>query len=71
MSADSPWLDVRGVCQRAHCGRRIVYAAIAAGRLRAAHVDGRRSIRVHRDWVDAWLNAAAPAVVEIQPRRFA
>ena len=66
--ADSPWLDVAGVCDRVKIGRKIVYAAIATGKLRAAHIDGRRAIRVHRDWVDAWLVAAAPAIVEL-PRR--
>jgi excisionase family DNA binding protein len=66
--AASPWLNVPGVCRRASVGRKIVYAAIANGKLRAAHIDGRRSIRVHADWVDQWLTAAAPAVVEL-PRR--
>jgi excisionase family DNA binding protein len=65
---ETPWLDVHGVCARARVGRKVVYAAIAAGRLRAAHIDGRRAIRIHVDWVDAWLTAAAPVIVELACR---
>lgn len=68
---DSPWLDVRGVCRRIGVGRKVVYAAIASGRLRASHIDGRRSIRVHVDWCDAWLIAAAPQVTALPHRNHA
>jgi excisionase family DNA binding protein len=68
MNQETPWLDVQGVCARANCGPKLVYRAIETGKLRAAHIDGRRAIRVHSDWVDAWLTAAAPAIVEL-PRR--
>jgi excisionase family DNA binding protein len=68
-AAASPWLNVKGVCARAGVGRKVVYAAIAAGRLRAAHIDGRRAIRVHVDWVDQWLTNAAPPIVEIRRDR--
>jgi excisionase family DNA binding protein len=69
--SDSPWYDTRGVCQYAPVGRKMVYQAVAAGQLRAAHVDGRRKLIFHKDWVDAWLNASAsgPAVVEIRRDR--
>ena len=62
MSADlaSPWLTVREAASRARVGSKLVYRAAAAGRLRAAVVDGRRALRFRVEWVDAWLEAQAP-----------
>lgn len=65
----SPWLNVAEACAYARVGRKIIFAAIAGGRLRAAHVDGRRKILIRREWLDSWLLAAAPAIVDIAPRR--
>jgi excisionase family DNA binding protein len=64
-AAPSPWLNIEAACHYAHVGRKLIYKAIADRRLRAAHVDGRRKLIIHRDWLDAWLAAAAPAVVEL------
>lgn len=66
----SPWLNVDAGAARAGVGRKVIYKAIASGRLRAAHIDGRRKIVIHVDWLDAWLTAAAtpPAMIEL-PRR--
>lgn len=68
MSPDSPWLNVDEAAAYARVGRKVIYKAIASGKLRAAHVDGRRKIIIHRDWLDSWLAQAAPAIVELQPR---
>jgi excisionase family DNA binding protein len=67
-STPSPWLNIDEACAYARVGRKILYRAIAEGRCRAAHVDGRRKLVIHRDWISAWLDAAAPAIVEL-PRR--
>jgi excisionase family DNA binding protein len=64
----SPWLNIDEAGAYARVGRKVLYKAIAAGRLRAAHVDGRRKLIIHREWLDAFLAAAAPAIVEL-PRR--
>lgn len=56
----SQWMNVDEAGAYARVGRRMIYKAIAAKKLRAAHVDGRRKIAIHRDWIDAWLRASAP-----------
>jgi len=66
--AASPWLNIDEAVAYARVARKVLYKAIAAGRLRAAHVDGRRKLIIHREWLDAFLSASAPAIVEI-PRR--
>ena len=68
MSAGSPWLTIDEAGAYAHVGRKVLYRAIADGRLRAAHVDGRRKLIIHREWLDAWLAASAPAIVEVPLR---
>ena len=62
----TPWMTVSEAAARARCGRKTLFRAIAAGRLRASRIDQRRAIRVHVEWLDAFLIAAAtPAVVEL------
>jgi excisionase family DNA binding protein len=64
----SPWLTVKEAAIVAKCGTRTIRKEVAAGRLRAARIGGRRDIRIHRDWVDAWLEATATPV-EVRPLR--
>jgi excisionase family DNA binding protein len=66
--AASPWLTLAEACQVAQCGPKLLRREIKAGRLRAARIGGRRDIRVHRDWIDAWLQASAQPI-EIRPLR--
>lgn len=66
--SESPWLSVGDACAYARVGRKLIYAAVAGGRLRAAHVDGRRKLAFRREWIDVWLEAMAPRVIEL-PRR--
>lgn len=58
-AATSPWLRVKEAARHAQCSRRVLYAAVHQGRLRAVHVGGRRSLRFRAEWIDAWLEAAA------------
>jgi excisionase family DNA binding protein len=60
-AAASPWLNVREAAEYARCGRRLIYSAVEGGRLRAARIDGRRALRFHRSWLDAWLEASVKA----------
>jgi excisionase family DNA binding protein len=59
---DTPWLTVKQAAARAQVGRRLIYREVAAHRLKAAHVGGRRELRFLPAWVDAWLesNATTP-----------
>lgn len=52
-------LTVADVAARAHVGRRSVYLAVRDGKLRAARVDGRGTMRFTPEWVNAWLNTCA------------
>ena len=53
------WLTAAEVTQVAKVGLKTIYREIKAGRLRAARIGGRRDIRVKRDWISQWLEAAA------------
>ena len=64
----SPWLTVKEAAARARVGRKTIYREIAAGRLRAAVVGGRRDLRLLADWVDKWLEATSTPV-EVRPLR--
>jgi excisionase family DNA binding protein len=56
---DSPWLTTSEAAAYARLSPKTLLRAIAAGRLRHARVGGRRSIRLRREWIDAWLLATA------------
>ena len=58
-SQSSPWLTINEARLIAKCGAKLLRREVAAGRLRAARVGGRRDIRIHRDWVNQWLEASA------------
>jgi excisionase family DNA binding protein len=72
MAAESPtpllWLTVEQARQIAQCGAKLIYREIRAGRLRAARIGNRRDLRIHRGWIDEWLEASARPV-EIRPLR--
>ena len=55
----TPWRTVKGAAERAQAGVKTIYKEIHAGRLRAARIGNRRDIRIHVDWIDAWLEASA------------
>lgn len=62
MSAEwaSPWLTVREAASRARCGPKLLYREVAAGRLRAATLGGRRALRFKREWIDVWIEQSVP-----------
>jgi excisionase family DNA binding protein len=53
--APSPWLTVEQAAARAQVGKRTIYNEVAAARLRAARIGGRRELRFRAAWVDEWL----------------
>jgi excisionase family DNA binding protein len=53
----SPWLTVTEAADRARCGAKLIYREVRARRLRAAHVGGRRELRLRAEWIDTWLDA--------------
>ena len=55
----SPWLTVKEAAERARCGVKTVYREVAAGRLKAARIGGRRELRFLADWIDQWLSASS------------
>ena len=67
---ESPWLTIKEACPRAKCSAKLLYREIKAERLRAARIGNRRDLRIHRDWIDQWLEASAkPIEVGAERRR--
>jgi excisionase family DNA binding protein len=55
----SPWLTPREAAARARVATtKVIYAAIHAGKLRAVRLSARKNVRIHVDWVDAWMRSA-------------
>ena len=57
-----PWLTLRESGAEAKLHEATLRREIRAGRLRAARVGGRRSIRIRRSWLHAWLEASSTPV---------
>jgi excisionase family DNA binding protein len=60
---DSPWLSTKEAAQYAKCSSKVLYHAVATGKLRAARVNDRKDLRHRRDWLNSWLEASAPVEV--------
>lgn len=54
-----PWLTLQEAAAEVHASDDTLYAAIAAGRLRAARLSTRGAYRIRRSWLDAYLDHAA------------
>jgi excisionase family DNA binding protein len=61
-NVESPWLTITEAAERARCGKALLYREVAAGRLRAARVGGRRQILVRAEWVDQFSERFASPV---------
>jgi excisionase family DNA binding protein len=55
-------LTVAESAERARVGRKTIYRAIKAGRLRAAVIGGRRDFRILAEWIDEWLTRSSTPV---------
>lgn len=67
MDNHTPWLTIAEACTVAKVGQKTLYREVKAGRLRAARIGGRRDIRIHVDWITAWLIASSEPVEIRQP----
>jgi excisionase family DNA binding protein len=63
----TPWLTVPQAAARAQVGRKVIYTAIAKGKLKAARLGVRRELRIHREWLDAWIEAAVEIINPTAP----
>ena len=66
LSRGEDWLTVREAAARARCGIKTLYREVAAGRLRAARVGGRRALRFRAAWIDTWIEAAAVGGTDVE-----
>lgn len=61
-TAADPWLTLaQSAAETQTCERTLRYE-ICRGRLRHARVGGRRSIRIRRSWLNAWLEQSATPI---------
>ena len=49
------WLTVTEGAEYSGCSRDTIYSACQRHELRHARIGGRRSIRLKREWINAWL----------------
>lgn len=59
---DLTWLTVRHSAMRAAVSEGTIKREVRRGRLRAARVGGRRSLRFRPGWVDALLEASTAPI---------
>jgi excisionase family DNA binding protein len=59
----SPWLTLTEAAIYTKRGRRFLRREIAAGRLRAAVIGGRREVLTRVDWLDVWVEEQARPVM--------
>jgi len=57
--AASDWYSVAKAAAEITTGRRSIYKAVRTGQLRAARIGGRGDLRIHKDWLRAWLEGLA------------
>lgn len=58
MDEQMRWLTVQGACERAQCGKRVIYAAVRKGRLAASKLNDRGDLRFAPAWIDSWIEGA-------------
>lgn len=56
---DSPFHTVRGAAKVVLSGPRTIYEAITKGELRAISINDRGDLRIHDDWLTAWIERRA------------
>ena len=56
------WLTVQQAAMALNTGPRTIYVAIRRRELRAASVNRRGDLRIHRDWLKGWMEARAVKV---------
>lgn len=67
-SPDSPWLTTKEAALYARRSRKFLAKEVKIGRLRAAHIGGKRELMFRREWLDQFLEDLATPVM-IGPNR--
>jgi len=62
----SPWLTAKEAADRLRVSLNTIYYEVASGRLRAARIGGRRSLRFLPEWLDTYLEQTSRPV-EVAP----
>jgi excisionase family DNA binding protein len=60
----SPWLTVDEAAARLRVSTKTIYREVQCGRLRAARIGGRRSLRFLSEWLDSYAIATSKPVEE-------
>jgi excisionase family DNA binding protein len=61
-TVEDPWLTLQQGATHVQAHEATLRREMKAGRLRFAKVGGRKSIRVRRSWLDAWLEGSTRPV---------
>jgi hypothetical protein len=69
MPPSSPWKTLREAGDRIARGPRVLRRAVAAGRLRAVIISGKRECLTRDEWVDAYLLDLERPITVIPRRR--
>ena len=57
LDQEQRWLRVKEAARYASVSTSTIYDVCARGELQNARVGGNRSVRLLRDWIDAWLSS--------------
>lgn len=60
------WLSVADAAEHAAVSRDTIYTACERREMQHVRIGGRRTIRVRREWIDAWLERHVRRVEESQ-----
>lgn len=61
MSEQTPWRTAKEAADRMRVSTKTLYRLVSEGKVRAAVVGGRRSLRFRDDWIDSALEKMAEA----------
>ena len=56
---ESPWLTAAEAGAMARVSEKVIRRAVQQGSLKAAVVDRRGTLRIHRSWIHKWLEGLA------------
>ena len=68
IKTETPWLTCREAAGYLKKSPSFVMREVNAGRLKAARIGSKRQVLTSKDWLDAWVHAAAE-IHPLRPRR--
>lgn len=63
------WLNVADAAEHAGVSRDTIYTACERREMQHVRISGRRTIRVKREWIDAWLERYAVVAKDLPSPR--